>query len=102
MHATRLTVCASLLTRPSATPPRRRGRNPAWFEGAAAAAASALADDAPGAGWFESSAELRRGLAVLEEASFDGWQRACDALAAQGVAATTRPTSVPSSITAIA
>ena len=101
MHTTRLTTFASLLSRPRLTPARRRRPDPAWFD-AAAASAAPDGDDAGGAGWFESSAELRRGLAVLEGTTFDAFERACDALRVQDVAATTRPTTAPSSITAIA
>lgn len=96
------TVFAALLARPQPAPPRRRITDPAWF-GHGAGDAPADEGEAAGAGWFESSAELRRGLAVQEVSGFDAFQRACDALQArQDVAATTRPTTLPSSITAIA
>ncbi len=90
MTAFRLPAWALSLKRRHAAPPRRRAApTPSWF---GTDAAEAGPGDAPsGAGWFESSAELRRGLAVIE---LDR--------PAQEVAETMRPTVRPSSITASA
>ena len=102
MPTTSRTVFASLLVRPRPAPLRRRAPDPAWFGNAAPQAADG-GEDPSCAGWFESSAELKRGLAVFEGAGFDAFQGACEApQARQDVAATTRPTTAPSSITAIA
>lgn len=90
MTAFRLPDWALCLGRRRTAPARRRAAPPpSWF---GAGAEEAPATDAPaGAGWFESSAELRRGLAVIE------LDRPL-----QDVAETMRATVRPSSITASA
>jgi hypothetical protein len=70
MSRIRLAAFSLLLGRRRREPPRRRLPEPEWFDPPSAA----LPDEAPplGSGWFESSADLRRGLAV-HEASCDDW-----------------------------
>ncbi len=78
---------STLIGRRKCAAPRRRLQSPAWFGPVAPAE-----DEPQGAGWFESSADLKRGLAVIEG----------PLLATQGVWVTILSTAAPSSITASA
>jgi hypothetical protein len=107
MTSIRLTAFALLLGRSRRDPPRRRAPQPDWF----GAPADEHDADAPGhgTGWFESSAELKRGLAVREadgdELPSEWWTTAWSTGTAdgdQGRAPTARATAAPSSITASA
>jgi hypothetical protein len=72
MTTVHLTAFDRLLGRRRREVPRRRAALPSWF---GPPDAGPVDDDAAMrvAGWFESSAELRRGLAVVEDPDADAW-----------------------------